>query len=221
MDETIFEHLQKADWDDIAVRLTDYAVKKARRYRWRTGTAIGGESAEDLAFEAIKRVLDGDRKWDPQGKPDIFQYLTGVVDSLLSHLSKSPARILVQSFPESEDGEILEELLKKADPESDTAKHLARRDPTPEDLLLEKEQERLEQAVYREIVQSFEGNGDLETIFLCIMDGVCKSSDISKVTGMDIKDVYQLRRKLNRRIVQFSKKTNFEESLSERPSHDA
>ena len=96
MDETIFEHLQKADWDDIAVRLTDYAVKKARRYRWRTGTAIGGESAEDLAFEAIKRVLDGDRKWNPQENHDLFQYLTGVVDSLLSHLSESPARILVR-----------------------------------------------------------------------------------------------------------------------------
>ena len=221
MDETIFEHLQKADWGDIGVRLTDYAVKKARRYRWRTETAIGGESAEDLAFEAIEKVLDGDRKWDPQETPDLFHYLTGVVDSLLSHLFKSPARMRVQSFPESEDGEIFEELLKMADPESDTAKHLARRDPTPEDLLLEKEQEQLEKAVFQQILKSFEGDANLETIFLCIMDGVCKPSDISKATGMDIEDVYQLRRKLNRRIVQFNKKTNFEEPLNERPSHGA
>lgn len=209
MDDTTFEHLQKADWESIGLRLTHYAARKAYRYRWNSRIAIGGQSSEDLAFEAITKVLDGDRKWDPQEDPDLFKYLTCVVDSLISHLSDSPERTRVQGFPQNENGEIVEERLKMADPESETARHLRGPNLNPEQILLNKEQEQIEQRAFKELLKAAEGDDDLEALLLCIMDGVCKPSEIAKATGMNINQVYQLRRKLNRKVVHLKMTVNF------------
>lgn len=201
MDDTTFEHLQKVNWESIGLRLTYYAVKKAYRYRWNSKIAIGGVSPEDLAHEAIAKIFDEKRKWDPQKDPDLFKYLTGVVDSLISHLADSPDRTRVRGIPQSEDGKIVEERLKMADPESETARHLRRPNLNPEQILLNKEQEQIEQRAFKGLLKATEGDSDLEALLVCIMDGVCKPSEIAKATGMDINQVYQLRRKLNRKVV--------------------
>jgi hypothetical protein len=83
--------LQRVDWADIGVRLTAYATWKARNLRWRTGRTdllAGGKTPEDIAADAILKVLGGDRVWDPARGP-LLPYLEGVVDSLISHLAES------------------------------------------------------------------------------------------------------------------------------------
>lgn len=83
--------LQEADWADIGIRLTAYATWKARNYQWRTREAdalAGGQTPEDVARDAIVKVLDGTRAWDPQRGP-LLPFLQGVVDSLMSHLAAS------------------------------------------------------------------------------------------------------------------------------------
>jgi DNA-directed RNA polymerase specialized sigma24 family protein len=91
MHHDIESELRRVDWGEIGVRLTAYAVRKARNLRWRTGRVdalAGGKTPEDLAGEAILKVLDGERAWDPE-RGALLPYLQGVVDSLLSHLAAS------------------------------------------------------------------------------------------------------------------------------------
>ena len=91
MDGDTLRLLQEADWTDIGVRLTAYATWKARNYRWRTrrpGTLAAGKTAEDVARDAIVKVLEGTRAWDP-GRGPLLPFLQGVVDSLMSHLAAS------------------------------------------------------------------------------------------------------------------------------------
>ena len=94
------QQLQEADWADIGVRLTAYAVWKAQNFRWRTRDAsflAAGKTPEDVAREAIVKVLDGTRVWDPERGP-LLAYLRRVVDSLMSHLASSADNVLFQSF---------------------------------------------------------------------------------------------------------------------------
>ena len=87
MDPAIERALREIDWADLGVRLTAYAVWKTRNLAWRRGgseLALGARTPDDLAADAILKVLSGERAWDPQRGP-LLPYLQGVVDSLLSH----------------------------------------------------------------------------------------------------------------------------------------
>jgi DNA-directed RNA polymerase specialized sigma24 family protein len=99
MDDRCRAGLVEADWKDIGVRLAGYASWKARNAAWRCGGSAvlaGGRTAEDIASEAILKVLAGDRGWDPDRGP-LLPYLRRVVDSLLSHLALSADNRLVQT----------------------------------------------------------------------------------------------------------------------------
>lgn len=103
MDGDTRRRLQEADWADIGIRLTAYATWKARNYHWRTqqtDALAGGQTPEDVAREAIVRVLEGTRAWDPQRGP-LLPFLQGVVDSLMSHLAASVDNARVEHWHDS------------------------------------------------------------------------------------------------------------------------
>jgi DNA-directed RNA polymerase specialized sigma24 family protein len=91
MRHEIQRELQRVDWADVGVRLAAYATWKARNLQWRTGRTdilAGGKTPEDLAADAILKVLAGERAWDPS-RGALLPYLEGVVDSLMNHLAAS------------------------------------------------------------------------------------------------------------------------------------
>jgi DNA-directed RNA polymerase specialized sigma24 family protein len=91
MRQDVQRELQRADWADLGIRLAAYATWKARNLRWRTGRSdalAAGKTPEDLASEAILKVLSGERIWEPS-RGALLPYLEGVVDSLMSHLAAS------------------------------------------------------------------------------------------------------------------------------------
>lgn len=103
--EDVQRELDRVDWADVGVRLAAYATWKARNLHWRTGRAdalAGGKTPEDLAADAILKVLGGERAWDPSRGP-LLRYLEGVVDSLLSHLAASADNRIQETFSEAHD----------------------------------------------------------------------------------------------------------------------
>lgn len=103
--EDVQRQLNHVDWAEVGVRLTAYASWKARNLQWRTGCAealAGGKTPEDLAADAILKVLGGDRAWDPNRGP-LLRYLEGVVDSLMSHLAASADNRIQEAFSEAHD----------------------------------------------------------------------------------------------------------------------
>jgi hypothetical protein len=83
--------LLAVNWAEVGVRLVAYATWKARNLQWRTRQAwelAAGKTPEDVAAEAIVKVLDGTRVWDPAKIP-LLPFMQGVVDSLMSHLAGS------------------------------------------------------------------------------------------------------------------------------------
>lgn len=106
MRHDIQRELHRVDWADVGIRLAAYATWKARNLHWRTGRSdllAGGKTPEDLAAEAILKVLEGERAWDPNRGP-LLPYLEGVVDSLVSHLATSPDNRIQESWSDAHDG---------------------------------------------------------------------------------------------------------------------
>ncbi len=109
MKAEIFRKLHEADWKAIAKELVAYATWKAQNFAWRTGDhkdlALGLQGL-DIAQTAIEKVLTGERAWNPE-RGDLFLYLKGVVDSLMSQMADSLDNTIQARLAEDEEGKDL------------------------------------------------------------------------------------------------------------------
>ncbi len=178
LDPVVAERLQEMDdetWGDMYLELLDFARYKRRRLDYVKG---GGElplgrKPKDLVQDAIKRVFEGDRQWDPGKDPDLCDYLKSVISSIVSGL-------LGKTDYEHKDDSMLEDHHDLPSGEN----------PTYNDCL-EALQEILEE-------ESSDEKG-LENVRLGIEDGM-KPSEISDFFGIEVEKVYTLSRKLRRRV---------------------
>ena len=183
-DPRVFERIQaigKERLDEIIVQLGLYAAWQiARKTRWMPrGVLPKGYDAESLALEAISRVLDGSRRWNPEAEPDFLRYLKSVVTSILWDLQKAAEKERLE--PGSEDEE--------------TSVELASRNPGPD------EETELDDVKNR--MMSSIKDGDEQLVLLCLFDGVTKPADISAQTRLSVKDVYRVKRNIQRRLSGF------------------
>lgn len=104
MDEDIPHHpssefsklLAETDWADLTKRLLLYA-----RYRFsRHGSASGryGNKPDDYVQEAVAAFLAGRRQFSLSHGKTLFEFLCGVIDSLLSHDAEKAERRGPQLF---------------------------------------------------------------------------------------------------------------------------
>jgi len=98
-----------------------------RRYWWAaSGRDLpGGESADDIAQQAVNDLLEGRRKWDIAKQPDVFRHLCDIADSLLNGCVESWQNRMIQAVSpmpaEDEDGEERPSLVDGVDPNAGSA----------------------------------------------------------------------------------------------------
>lgn len=69
--------------EPLILRLAVYARWRMDQMGFTRGKYPRVGDPEDVALDAIERVLKGTRRWDPDARPDLFQYLKTVVDSIV------------------------------------------------------------------------------------------------------------------------------------------
>ncbi len=126
-----------------------------------------------------------------------LNYLKSVVNSKVNHLYGLKEYKTTDPFKETEDGKIAEELLEKADPSSDHASNLVQQTLNPEEELVRKENE---EEIINLVFEAIEGYEDLQELVTCLMSGILKSGEIAEEMGREINDVYNLKRKLRRKL---------------------
>jgi len=134
LDNEKFRQLEETDWEAVGVELAGHAAFRARNLTWRTGDRLElarGFNPVDVAQEAILKVLDGSRDWDPKRGP-LIPYLKGVVDSLISHLADSADNQIQVRLPEGEDGEEVSDRLEFEAPRNDNHGWLTKPPPRPD-----------------------------------------------------------------------------------------
>ena len=190
--DRILQLFENADWNDIILKLTHYALQRARVYAWKSGKSdqlLGGKNPEDIACEAIEKVLSGIRNWDPDKYPNLLTHLKWVVKSDMEHLASSMEHRTTGRMPELGEGE--EGYETNPDLSSQT----------PEEMLIACEKEDLEERLKDELYAMVKGDEDLEMLLLCFEEGIDKPEIIAAQTGWDVPKVYNLKRKLFRRAV--------------------
>ncbi len=158
-------------------RLTVYAERKYKRLGWfKDGhfRSPSGQGPEDIAAEAIVRLIQGRRTYDEQKYPDLLVYLKNVVDSIVYHIIKSIDFEKRKSKPYTltEDGKIEEIEIENGG--DDPSKVLIQKD------LVEK----INTVLYEKFAQDDIVLGILE----CMKAGIDKLSDIAEY--LDIKTSY-------------------------------
>lgn len=68
-EDRVLDLLESADWNNIATKLTYYAIFCFDQYSWKSNLPKGN-SPDDIALKAIEKVLDGTREWDPDKYPN-------------------------------------------------------------------------------------------------------------------------------------------------------
>lgn len=192
-EDKILDLLEAADWEDIVLRLTDYARWRALRYAWRSGTPDllpEGKTPADVASEAIEKVWQGVRNWDPDKYPNLLTHLKWIVKSDIDHLFSSKEHQSTQRMMEWNGGQV------RAD-SSGTGLQSARV-RTPEEELIRKEEESFEEKVKDALYVLVKGNEDLEMVLLCIEEGMDKPAAIATEMGWDVSKVNNLKKRLRR-----------------------
>lgn len=207
MDKEVLKRLEgvdSAEWGRIVLQLTVYARYLLKSISWRTGSALMGVAAEDLAIKSILAIYDEKRNWDPSSNPDLLKYLKSVVRSEVSHLNDSKEYNTTHRFDETEDGETMEDPQNMADPSADHAIHLVQElTKSPEEILLDKQEDDNDKKIMDFFLETINGDDELEELALCIMAGRIKPREIAEQIGKDVKYVYNLKKRFMRKCEEF------------------
>lgn len=198
--DKVLELLDNANWNDIILKLTRYAIWRAGYYTWKprkSDQLLKGKTPADIACEAIKKVYNGTRRWDPDKYPDLLKHLMRIVDSDMGHLYYLLEHKKTGSLPKksSEDNSPTDFNDIPSDPYSPIHSHF----PTPEENLISCEEKDLEDKLKKELYNLVKGDEDLEMLLLCFEEGFDKPEKIAFETGWEISKVYNLKRKLKRK----------------------
>lgn len=182
-DPAVFERIQamgSKELDDLIVELTLFAAWQISvRTKWMPrGVLPMGFDAESLALEAIGRVLDGRRCWNPAAEPDFLRYLKSVVPSILWDLQKAAEKEKLEPGSDEIEGSV--EALPSGGPGPD-------------------EETELEDTKNRMLAAFDDANDQL--VLLCLFEGITKPSEIADETNLSVKDVNRIKQKIQRRLI--------------------
>ena len=145
----------------------------------------GDKSASDFVQEAIKRLRDGQRTFDPSRT--LLENINSVTDSVIWSEKKSSDRTGLIDYGETRDEEGL-----SSDPISQATSSFA----APGDNLVLDELRQHQRRCFEELRASFNGDDEITKYLDALANGFFKPADIQELTGIAISRIYELRRKL-------------------------
>lgn len=188
-------------WEETAPKLAYYALQKIKSRYWLGifgGSTPAATEAEDIVMKSIKKILDGQRRWEPKQHPDLFKFLLGVIDSEISHLVESWEN---RSF-------LREESLVGYCSDEETAdfwQTVPDQHPTIEAKLINQEMEEKSEKFFLEFYESVQDSPKLQSILDSIFEGHIKRADIAKNIGITVREFDNLKKQLRRRLLSFQR----------------
>jgi DNA-directed RNA polymerase specialized sigma24 family protein len=186
--------LKAPGWDDIFARAVLHADTTMRKYIWRgfrpkfkaeKEIAVGDKSASDFVMEAVERLLQAKRTYDPS--KDLLSNLNAITDSLIWSEKKTSDRTGVVDYVESkdDDGNAIDPISTAHDS-----------GPTADQNLVRDELREDQNRCFAEIRASFNGDKEMQEYLDALSQRIFKRAEISAVTGIRVEKVDELRRKL-------------------------
>lgn len=176
-------------WRKILDRLTVYAQRKFVRLGWKSKNGYRtphGQGPEDIASEAIVRIIENKRVYNAQRCPDFEQFLRGCVDSIISYIINSPDFKKREAMPciTTSEGET-----EEIEPEG--------RDIDPLQICIEKD---IVEKVKSILKENFAEDIIVSGIYECLNAGIDKRSEQAEYLGVDVKEIDNAQKRLQRAV---------------------
>lgn len=193
MDPALKAALDRPDIEQVLARAVAHADFRIRRYIWRgfrpTTSAkkncvcAGDRSADDFVAEALGKLLEGVRAYDPSR--DLLENLNSATDSLIWSYKNTSDRSPVADYAISkgEDGRPIDPIT--------TSKEVG---PGTDDSLIFEEIRADQSRAYDNLRASFDGNRDMQAYLDAMREGFFNPRDIADVTHLTAEQVSELRR---------------------------
>jgi hypothetical protein len=192
--------------EGMILKLGYYASKVRNEYRWRMKEKEAlpkGETVNSVVSLALEKVLSGERRWNPAQQPDFMKFMRDVIDSLINHLARGKDNILLTpALDEDSEGDWQTESKKAA---HDT-EWLVRSEATPEQVLIDKESQAQRDEAIRALLEECAGDQALTKIVNAMLEGYDQCGEIAQVVGIEVKDVYNAMKRLDRKIASVSRR---------------
>jgi hypothetical protein len=194
MDSPLDAALNHPDCQKILALAVGHADITIRKYVWRglrptfrsdQEILAGDKSASDFVQEAIKRLCGGQRAFD--ASKTLLENINSTTDSLIWSEKKSSDRTGIVDYAETKDEEG-----SPSDPISRAAGSLE----VPGEKLVLDELREDQRRCFQELHASFNGDDEMTEYLDALANGFFKPEDIQELTGIEVKRVYELRRKL-------------------------
>ena len=185
-------YLLAVNWEDISKRLNRYAPMKVNMNKgWRRGgdNLPNGKQSSDFVNDAILQLYDETRVWDRQKCPDLYTFLKGVVRSLVSNASTGKENKTATTYNTSE-------------PTVGMYRKLNHNEASPEQIQIVQDDSQTEKDLCIRCLKIIEAQNDdkLLIVFMAMADEILKPQQIAKTTGIEIKEVYNLLKRINRAV---------------------
>jgi DNA-directed RNA polymerase specialized sigma24 family protein len=181
--------------------LTIYAQRRfARLGWWHNGIfeSPRGHKPEEIAAEAIVKMIEGTRTYDAQKCPDILQFLRGIVKSDISHI--------IDSF-DFKHRETNEGKIEEKEPQG--------RNVDPLQLCIEKEQIIIGKKTVKQVEavlnKYFYEDKIVIGIYECYKAGIYKRSELAEYLEVDVKEIDNAQKRLRREMDKHFRKEILEE----------
>lgn len=205
------EQMQEEELARLIKVLGFYTLKESRKLFFRTGRSgemPSGYDVESVVNEAFTRVLTGQRRWDPKQDPDFKKYLMNVIDSILSHLATGKDNEMLRGAANAEgdeDSSHWEAGSKERRPEREW---LARGAQRADEELIESERLEEEDRVLQMLVEECSGDPVLARVLQVRREYDAEPAEISELTGIPVKEVYNTMKRLDRKIALIRRRLN-------------
>jgi len=204
----LLERMSDGELVKMILELGYYATKVRNEYHWRTKDKESlpkGETINSVVSLALEKVFSGERSWNPAQQPDFMKFMRDVIDSLINHLARSKDNAILRPVPEegSDDERNWHAGSEKAEANTEW---LARKEATPERALLEKESHGQKDKAIRFLLEECAGDQTLTRIVRAMLDGCRQCGEISDIVGIEVKEVYNAMKRLDRKIALVSRR---------------
>jgi hypothetical protein len=191
-----FTRMTEDELTEMILRLGRYTLRECNRLRWRTGDSVelpGGETVDSIVSLALEKTLSGERHWNPEARPNLQEYLMDVIDSLLNHLATGKENTLFIPAAASDAIEVGRAGSQKE------AEWLARVEISPEASLLRQEEEELQEQALELLWEESRNDPILVRVLEALLEGNEKADRIAAATGLNIREVYNAMKRLDRK----------------------